>query len=367
MEDLVMEDLFKGIYKGARVLVTGHTGFKGSWLCLWLKALGAELTGFSLNPPSEPNHFELLKLNMNHVIGDLRHKETLQRVFDQAKPEVVFHLAAQPLVRRSYQNPAETFETNVLGTVNLLEAARNTDSVKAIVNVTSDKCYDNREWVWGYRENDPMGGHDPYSCSKGCAELVTQTYQRSFFHAHSGNQALLASVRSGNVIGGGDWGEDRLIPDVIRAVSRNETTHIRSPRAIRPWQHVLDPLSGYLMLGWRLFAGERKSAEAWNFGPTNPEAITVQSLVERMNHLWPAIKYEINQDPSAPHEVTFLKLDCTKAHHLLGWQSVWTQSQAIRQTCSWYRSYLEEKKVGSHKQLQTYIQAAREKRLPWVM
>ncbi|KIX10893.1 CDP-glucose 4,6-dehydratase [Dethiosulfatarculus sandiegensis] len=362
-----MKNLFQGVYQGTKVLVTGHTGFKGSWLCLWLKALGAELTGFSLDPPSDPYHFDLLKLEMNHVIGDLRHEEDLQKVFDQAKPEMVFHLAAQPLVRRSYRNPAETFDTNVMGTVNLLEAVRNTASVKAVVNVTSDKCYDNKEWVWGYRENDPMGGHDPYSCSKGCAELVTQSYQRSFFHGEGASRALLASARSGNVIGGGDWGGDRLIPDVIRAVSKNETTHIRSPRAIRPWQHVLDPLSGYLMLGWRLLTGERKTAEAWNFGPTNPEAITVLSLVQRMNELWQAVKFKVDQDPNAPHEVTFLKLDCTKAHHLLGWQSVWTQAQAISQTCRWYQSYLEEGKVISAEQLKTYVEAAREQKLPWVM
>src|SRR5208283_3356263 len=266
--------MFGDVYTGKKVLITGHTGFKGSWLAMWLQELGANIVGYSLNPPSNPNHFDLLiqpsgpltlrpsdPPTLQSVIGDILDADKLFDTFQRYRPEIVFHMAAQPLVRYSYRNPVETFETNVMGTINVFEACRNTDSVRAVVNVTSDKCYENREWVWGYHENDPMGGYDPYSASKGCAELITASYRRSFFNAEA--SALLASARAGNVVGGGDWADDRLIHDIMRAVSNNEKVIIRNPGHTRPWQHVLEPLSGYLMLGQKLLEARQEFAEGW--------------------------------------------------------------------------------------------------------
>ena len=277
--------LFNGIYNNKTVLVTGHTGFKGSWLCFWLIQMGAKVIGYSLEPPTSPNHFELLNLDMVSVIGDIRDSDKLNAVFAQYQPEIVFHLAAQPLVRLSYKEPVETFETNVIGTLKVFEACRNTKSVRAIVNITSDKCYENKEWVWGYRENDPMGGYDPYSASKGCAELVTSSYRNSFFNVNEygkSHNVLLASCRAGNVIGGGDWAKDRLMTDIMVAVSEGKKVVIRNPRATMPWQHVLEPLSGYLMLGQKLFEGKKEFAQAWNFGPGEQGAITVKEVVENI-------------------------------------------------------------------------------------
>ena len=277
--------LFNGIYNNKTVLVTGHTGFKGSWLCFWLIQMGAKVIGYSLEPPTSPNHFELLNLDMVSVIGDIRDSNRLNAVFAQYQPEIVFHLAAQPLVRLSYKEPVETFETNVIGTLKVFEACRNTKSVRAIVNITSDKCYENKEWVWGYRENDPMGGYDPYSASKGCAELVTSSYRNSFFNVNEygkSHNVLLASCRAGNVIGGGDWAKDRLMTDIMVAVSEGKKVVIRNPRATMPWQHVLEPLSGYLMLGQKLLEGKKEFAQAWNFGPGEQGAITVKEVVENI-------------------------------------------------------------------------------------
>ena len=277
--------LFNGIYNNKTVLVTGHTGFKGSWLCFWLIQMGAKVIGYSLEPPTSPNHFELLNLDMVSVIGDIRDSDKLNAVFAQYQPEIVFHLAAQPLVRLSYKEPVETFETNVIGTLKVFEACRSTKSVRAIVNITSDKCYQNKEWVWGYRENDPMGGYDPYSASKGCAELVTSSYRNSFFNVNEygkSHNVLLASCRAGNVIGGGDWAKDRLMTDIMVAVSEGKKVVIRNPRATMPWQHVLEPLSGYLMLGQKLFEGKKEFAQAWNFGPGEQGAITVKEVVENI-------------------------------------------------------------------------------------
>jgi CDP-glucose 4,6-dehydratase len=277
-------------WRGKRVFLTGHTGFKGSWLALWLKSLGAEVTGFALPPPTQPNLFEEAEVEdgLNSIIGDIRDFGTLQKSVHLASPEIVFHMAAQPLVRISYKYPIETYATNVMGTVHLLEAVRHTDSVKAIVNITTDKCYDNREWVWGYRENEPMGGFDPYSNSKGCAELASSAYRSSFFSKENYSQhgVALATVRAGNVIGGGDWALDRLIPDILAAFEQGEDVLIRNPHAIRPWQHVLEPLRGYLMLVERLIEDGPEYAEGWNFGPNDEDVQTVEQIVRRMAELW---------------------------------------------------------------------------------
>ena len=263
-------------WKGKRILLTGHTGFKGSWLSLWLQSMGAPVVGYALAPPTNPSLFEVAEVGrgMTSVIGDIRDLEHLCAVFAEHKPEIVIHMAAQPLVRYSYIEPVETYSTNVMGTVNLLEAVRGTDSVKAVVNVTSDKCYENREWVWNYRENEAMGGYDPYSNSKGCAELVTAAYRNSYFHSEKYKEhgVALASGRAGNVIGGGDWAGDRLIPDIMRAITQNLAVNIRNPHAIRPWQHVLEPLSGYLMLAQKLYEEGAAYAEGWNFGPSDEDA-----------------------------------------------------------------------------------------------
>jgi len=349
--------MFKDLYKKKKVLVTGHTGFKGSWLSLWLKALGAQIIGYSLEPPSRPNNFEACGLQQQviHIYGDVRDYEHLLAVFKEHKPDIVFHLAAQPLVRLSYKNPILTYETNVMGTVNLLEAVRATDSVRVLVNVTSDKCYENREWVWGYRENDPVGGYDPYSSSKGCAELVTAAYRQSFFspERYEDHGVALSSVRAGNVIGGGDWGADRLIPDCVTAISENRPVLVRNPNAIRPWQHVLDPLYGYLLLGAFMVQSGADYASAWNFGPSDSEVLTVEEVVKRFIQYWgkgtfarspnPPFRESplsaISDSPASLHEAHLLKLDCSKAHNLLGWIPLYRIEQALKETAEWYRLF----------------------------
>ncbi|MBU1775020.1 MAG: CDP-glucose 4,6-dehydratase, partial [Gammaproteobacteria bacterium] len=277
-------------WRGKKVFMTGHTGFKGGWLSLWLQSMGAQVTGFALLPPTIPSLFEVADVaqGMTSIIGDIREAESLAKAVREAAPEIVIHMAAQPLVRYSYANPVETYSTNVMGTVHLLEAVRQTPSVRAVVNVTSDKCYDNKEWVWGYRENEAMGGFDPYSNSKGCAELVASAYRNSFFNPekYHEHKVALASVRAGNVIGGGDWAADRLIPDILRAISDNKPVVIRSPHAIRPWQHVLEPLSGYLLLAEKLYEQGIAYAEGWNFGPNDEDAKPVQWIVERLTEQW---------------------------------------------------------------------------------
>jgi len=375
--------LFNNIYYGKRVFVTGHTGFKGSWLCLWLKELGANVIGYSLNPPTDPNHFDLLTKRLvpapSHprtfvsIIGDIRERERLIKVFCNYKPDIVFHMAAQPLVRYSYKNPVETFETNVIGTINVLEACRQTESVKAIVNITSDKCYENREWVWGYRENDPMGGYDPYSASKGCAELVASSYRNSFFNpshpltfSPSNNSIFLASARAGNVIGGGDWAEDRLLPDIMRAVSKGEKVIIRNPNATRPWQHVLEPLSGYLMLGQKLLEGRKEFAEGWNFGPDDESNICVEDMVSCVKSEWERVDYEIRSSQDNPHEAGFLKLDCSKAHSKLKWKPVWDIKKTLSMTARWYKGFYENGKILSLNDLAEYIKYAAKKNLVWM-
>ena len=355
-----MENLFGGIYKGKKVLLTGHTGFKGSWLALWLHKMGADVVGIALPAPTSPNHLELLNLNITSEMIDIRDAKAINKAFQKHQPEIVFHLAAQPLVRYSYENPHETFETNVMGTINIYEAVKNCSSVEAIVNITSDKCYDNKEWIWGYRENDAMGGYDPYSASKGCAELVTASYRNSFFNLDSygkSHNVLLASCRAGNVIGGGDWADDRLIPDIMRAVDKNETVTIRSPHATRPWQHVLEPLSGYLLVGQKLLEGKKEFADGWNFGPSDEGSISVKEVVEHIKKSWDKIDYEIKEDPNNLHEANLLKLDCSKAHMKLNWNNVWASEDTFEKTVNWYREYYENGKVISEEQLRSFIGA----------
>lgn len=353
---------FTNTYRDRRVLVTGHTGFKGSWLCLWLKEMGAKVIGYSLLPPTQPNHFDLLNLSITSLIGDIRDRDFLVKSFQEHCPEIVFHLAAQPLVRRSYLDPVETLETNVIGTINVFEACRKTASVKAIVNITSDKCYENKEWVWGYRENDPMGGYDPYSASKGCAELVTSCYRRSFFKEDMNLQTpkvLLASARAGNVIGGGDWAEDRLIPDIMRATSNGEKVIIRNPNSVRPWQHVLEPLSGYLLLGHKLLEEKNEFAEGWNFGPNEENNITVEQIIKIIKHHWKNVDYVIETKPDNPHEAGLLKLDCSKARSILNWKPVWNTNKAIELTTRWYKTFYEQGKILSINDLEAYMKDMR--------
>ena len=333
-------------WRGRRVFLTGHTGFKGGWLSLWLQRLGADLTGYALAPPTMPSLFEVARVGagMRSIIADIRDGEALAAAMRAAKPEIVIHMAAQPLVRYSYQAPIETYATNVMGTVHLLEAVRQTDSVRAVVNVTSDKCYENREWVWGYRENEPMGGHDPYSNSKGCAELVTAAYRSSYFNParHGEHGVALASARAGNVIGGGDWAEDRLIPDILRAIAAGEAVNIRSPHAIRPWQHVLEPLSGYLLLAQRLIEDGPAHAEGWNFGPSEEDARPVQWIVEYLINAWSeGARWQLDRNPQ-PHEAHYLKLDCAKARSRLGWQPRWHLGRTLESIVAWHRGYHRE-------------------------
>ncbi|MCD4698874.1 MAG: CDP-glucose 4,6-dehydratase [Bacteroidales bacterium] len=367
MENLVNYNLFNNTYQGKKVLVTGHTGFKGSWLVLWLQTMGAEVTGYSLDPPTEPNHFELLNLDINHIIGDILDEKELMNVFNEVKPEIVFHLAAQSLVRLSYEDPVKTYKTNVIGTLNVFEACRKTPSVKVILNITSDKCYANKEWLWGYKESDPMGGFDPYSSSKGCSELLTDSYKNSYFNLEKSGRynVLLASVRAGNVIGGGDWAKDRLIPDIMHAISQNERVEIRSPHAIRPWQHVLEPLSGYLLLASRLILGESEFAASWNFGPAYEDAMPVKDVLKQVKLYWDKLEYEIISNQHQPHEATYLKLDCSKANTLLKWKPVWDNQKTFEITTNWYKKYYLENDVNSISNLVAYIDDAIKNQYIW--
>jgi CDP-glucose 4,6-dehydratase len=365
-----LNSLFGGIYKDKRVLVTGHTGFKGSWLAKWLQLMGAEVFGYSLKPPTIPNHISLLNLNIKSVEADIRDLKKLSNYITEIRPDIVFHLAAQALVRVSYANPFETYTTNVIGTLNLFEACRNAGSVKAIINVTSDKCYENREWIWGYRENDPMGGFDPYSSSKGCSELLTSSYRNSYFNLSGfGTQhhLLLASARAGNVIGGGDWAKDRLIPDLIKAASGNMTVTIRNPGATRPWQHVLDPLSGYLILGWKLLERKKEFAEAWNFGPENENNLSVEEVVDLSKKYWDKLEAKYSKGNSEHHEAGLLMLDCSKANKLLKWRYVWGIEESVQKTISWYKKYYENNKVMTNKDIREYADDAVKQNLIWAI
>lgn len=344
----------KNFFADKKIFVTGHTGFKGSWLCLWLSSMGAHVTGYALDPPTKPSLFALARVGelVDSRIADVRDAGCLARAMAEAKPEIVIHMAAQPLVRDSYKIPVETYATNVMGTVHLLEAVRQCPCVKAVVNVTTDKCYENREWVWGYRENEPMGGFDPYSSSKGCSELVTAAYRNSFFQ----RSVALATARAGNVIGGGDWATDRLIPDCISALLAGEPVRIRDPHAIRPWQHVLEPLSGYLTLAQRLYESGSEYAEGWNFGPADDDTKPVEWIVQRMCGLWGnSARYEIDAGDH-PHEARYLKLDCSKARMRLGWQPRWNLEKALHSIIEWANEYSSANDMRSCclKQIEAY-------------
>lgn len=360
--------MFGNIYSGSKALITGHTGFKGSWLVLWLRRLNAEIVGYSLEPPSAPSHYELLKPEIPSVRGCVLDSAKLTKAFHDAAPEIVFHLAAQPLVRTSYQQPQETFAVNVMGTVNVLEACRRTPSVRAVVIVTSDKCYDNREWVWGYRESDAMGGYDPYSASKGCAELAAAAYRNSFFNPAEygrGHHILCASCRSGNVVGGGDWGRDRLIPDIVKAASDNQAAIIRNPQSVRPWQHVLEPLSGYLRLGQKLLEGETEFSGSWNFGPHDAQLLTVREVVERISAVWPSVRHVAPEQTGQPHEAGLLKLDCSKAAMLLAWHGVWDADTTLARTAEWYRRFYENNEIASDEDIDLYLGDAAGRGIEW--
>jgi CDP-glucose 4,6-dehydratase len=360
LEVLVM--MFSNIYSGRRVLVTGHTGFKGSWLALWLQMLGAKVSGISLPPETSPAHWQLLELDIESFYIDVRDTESIRRKAGDLRPEIVFHLAAQPLVRRSYQQPLKTWATNVMGTANVLDACRQIGELSAVVVITTDKCYENKEWVWGYREIDPLGGHDPYSASKAGSELVTASFRRSFFNSPS--SALMASARAGNVIGGGDWSEDRLIPDLVRSIQAGQTLQIRSPNATRPWQHVLECLSGYLMLGQSLLEGNRAFADAWNFGPDKEGNRQVREVLDALSADWPAFQWDCVDTPQH-HEAQLLHLDSTRAREKLLWRPVWSFKEGVAATAEWYQAWLNRGEVTSHKQLSAYIKLAQDHGLPW--
>ena len=329
----------RAFWRGRRVLLTGHTGFKGSWLSLWLQSMGVVIRGLALEPPTEPAMFKVARVadGMEHSIADIRDYAAIQSLVNEFQPEIVIHMAAQPLVRLSYQQPIETYATNVMGTVHLLEAARHAGSVRAIVNITTDKCYENREWVWGYREDEPMGGHDPYSNSKGCAEMVSSAYRKSFLKDAG---IAMATARAGNVIGGGDWAADRLVPDILRALAEREPVLIRNPHATRPWQHVLEPLSGYLLLAERLFEHGQTVAEGWNFGPRDEDARPVQWIVEHLCENWGHGAAWSLQPGDHPHEANFLKLDISKARQRLHWTPRWSLETALTRITEWHRDWL---------------------------
>jgi CDP-glucose 4,6-dehydratase len=360
--------LFSDAYRDRSVFITGVTGFKGSWMALWLSMMGAKVTGYALRP-HPPSHFDFLNLGMDMHYEDIRDGQKLEKLLRASKPDIVFHLAAQSLVRYSYANPKETFETNVIGTLNLFEACRNCDSIKAVINVTSDKCYENKEWIWPYRENEPMGGFDPYSASKGCSELLTASYRNSFFNPDRygrDHHILIASCRAGNVIGGGDWAEDRLVPDIVKAASQGKPVDIRNPHAVRPWQHVLEPLSGYLMLGEKLLNHASDYAEAWNFGPDETDNQDVMHVLNLMQKNWDQVRYQLPADKAKLHEATLLRLDSTKARVKLGWKSIWHTDTAVKMTADWYRAYYESNRLLTRKQLDSYIADAFKAGSAWI-
>jgi len=344
-------------WKGKRVFLTGHTGFKGSWMSLWLNSLGAEVKGYSLSPPTEPAMFSQANIDryIDSKVGDIRNLELLSKEMSEFNPDIIFHMAAQPLVRLSYSQPIETYSTNVMGTVNVLESARRCSNLMAIVNITTDKCYENREWEWGYRENEPMGGHDPYSNSKGCAELVTSAYRKSFFNTDT--SASLSSGRAGNVIGGGDWAADRLIPDILRAFEKQQPVVIRNPKATRPWQHVLEPLSGYLVLAQSLCEGNRNHADGWNFGPRDEDVEPVEWILEKMVNFWgEGASWQLDSSDQ-PHEAKYLKLDISKARLQLGWQPTWRLEETLKKIVAWHQAWLSNEKMDiySLKEIQSYM------------
>lgn len=333
-------------WKNRKVFVTGHTGFKGSWLCLWLNQLGAKVTGFALEPPTDPSLFKLCKIDelTASIIGDIRDIDSLKKALLSAYPEIVIHMAAQPLVRRSYKMPSETFQVNVIGTVNLLEAVRECGSVRAVINVTTDKVYKNQEKKKGYIETDPLGGFDPYSTSKACSELVTESFRNSFFNPknYKTHKVAIATARAGNVIGGGDWGEDRLVPDFIKAALKGTKIRVRNPKAVRPWQHVLEPLRGYMMLAEKLYSNGPRFGEAWNFGPDRPDAKPVEWVIKKLCEKWgEGCSFEIDKGKH-PHETNYLFLDHSKASKKLGWKPKWDLGQALDKVIEWTGAYRKQ-------------------------
>lgn len=369
MESMVMHGLFEGEYAGKRVLLTGHTGFKGSWLLLWLQQMGAQVCAVALPPATTPSLYSALRPALapfeEHLL-DINDGPAVREVVTRFQPDIVFHLAAQAIVLEGYQDPVGTFATNVMGTLHLLVAAQACPSVKAFVNITSDKCYENKEWPHAYREADPMGGHDPYSASKGCAELLTSSFRRSFC-AKEG--MLLASTRAGNVVGGGDWAPHRIVPDLMRAAASGQPVDIRNPLATRPWQHVLEPLSGYLWLGARLLQGRRDLAMGWNFGPMEDAVVPVKTLALQLQAAWPAVCYQLRPELAQYHEANLLMLDHTQARLLLAWQPVWHLAQNLAFTARWYAAFYAGQPAAAITlaDLQAYVQAARALGLPWAL
>ena len=367
--------MFKNIYKDKRILITGHTGFKGSWLSIWLKELGAQVTGYSLAPPSEPNNFVSsgLEKKITHIHGNICDLQHLLAVLDEYQPEFIFHLAAQPIVRLSYEEPKMTFDTNIGGTVNVFEAIRMSPCVKVFINVTSDKCYENKEWVWGYRENDPVGGDDPYSASKGCAELIFASYLKSYFSKDlpDARRPGLASVRSGNVIGGGDWGRDRLIPDCVRAIAARQPVGIRNPKAVRPWQHVLEPLSGYLWLGALLWESPAAYSGPWNFGPNDSDSLRVEEVLSKFIEYWGSGEWkDLSTDTKSPHETFILRLCCDKTRLQLGWHCTLKAHEALFITAEWYKLFYSKSRKDNMYQICTdqikkYVEKANKQGLTW--
>ena len=343
-----MNDVFNGAFRGRRVLVTGHTGFKGSWLSIWLHEMGAEVIGIGLDPYSDKDNYVLSGIGQKikaDLRADIRDGQRIKEIFAEYQPEIVFHLAAQPLVRLSYEIPVETYETNVMGSINIMEAARVTDSVRVVVMITTDKCYENREQIWGYRENEPMGGYDPYSSSKGAAEIAISSWRRSFFNPADygkSHHVAIASCRAGNVVGGGDWAKDRIIPDCIRALEADQPIEIRSPKAIRPWQHVLEPLSGYLLLASKMWEEPTKYCEGWNFGPRMESITPVWEVATLLTQFYGKGTLKDVSDPNALHEANLLMLDISKAHFQLGWQPHTNLTQCLQLTADWYKRYPHE-------------------------
>lgn len=363
MENLVIRHLFNSAYENKTVLVTGDTGFKGTWLTLWLLQLGAKVIGFSNDDITKPSHYKILNLKYKSYRGNINNPDEIKKVVKKHKPQIIFHLAAQSLVRESYDNPAETYLTNVMGTLNVFESARSTSSVKAIVNITTDKVYENLEIKKAYKETDQLGGFDLYSSSKACVEILSSSYRRSFF---SDNKILLATARAGNVIGGGDWAKDRLIPDIVKATSKNKPTLIRNPKSVRPWQHVLEPISGYLLLGQKLLEGKTAFADGWNFGPDNKQDLTVGEVLNLFKKEWNELKIEYpSVNDKNPHEARLLMLDYSKSRQKLNWQPVWDLKSTIKKTAGWYKEYYLNKHVSTLSDLNDYIQEATGKKLIW--
>jgi CDP-glucose 4,6-dehydratase len=361
------KDYLNNPYFGRRVFITGHAGFKGSWLTLWLTRLGAVVKGYSLYPWTGPSHWNLLGLDVESINWDIRDSNKLEYELGSFKPEIVFHLTAQAIVLKAYENPVETYETNVIGTLKLFEACRKTDSVRAVVNITSDKCYDNKEWPYRYREIDRVGGYDPYSSSKGCSEILTSSYRNSYWNLNAypeKHHVLLASCRAGNVIGGGDWARDRLIPNTIRAVQEKSSVLVRDTGATRPWMHVLDALGGYLLVGQKLLEGEKRFAKPWNFGPADENSISVVDALKLMQTYWSDIK--IDQDPTQrPHEAKLLNLDCSQAIIELGWKPIWKLDKVFEKTVEWYKHFIENGTAISSKQLDEYTADAKKQQVTW--